>query len=573
MKACVISTVGARAGLRRLNRGLLFAVVAVAPLHFASILILEARAEPAKTTAGAAQEDPVLRAMHAELDRSKSQLKMENMPAPYYVEYRVTDLDHYEAEAVFGALRFETRQHVRWLRAVVRVGDYHRDSYYGQGQGVVDILSIDDDPLALRQTIWFATDRAYKSVTEALTAKQALLKQFTTDLPVDDFAHAPVIESIGPLARLDVDPAPWRQMLVSATALFRRDPQVESLSAFMKFEAWNTYFLNSEGTATRSGHTIYQMVLNGSTQAADGMRLQRSPEFVVGSIAELPTAEKFIARTQEMLDALAKLREAPLVEEEFRGPVLFESDPASEILEDIVGENLLGQKPPPEKPGRTTGNYGASYKSRVLPEFLSVMDDPTMRAFDGHSLVGSYDVDDEGVRGERVAAVENGVLKTYLLGRAPIRDVPDSNGHGRAAPTAPPGPSVGILTLKSSQSLAPGELKKKLAEICRQQGKPYGYLVKTFGPSLTPRLLYRVWENDGHEELVRGAVFDELDTRELRNDLVAVGNDFVANNHWKAVPTTVINPSLLFDELVVKRADLSKEKLPEYPPPALSAPR
>lgn len=521
----------------------------------------------------ATQADPVLRALLTELERSKSQLKLENVAAPYYLEYRVADVDDYEAEAVFGALRSENRQHIRWLRAVVRVGDYHRDSYYGQGRGVVDILSVEDDPLTLRQTLWLVTDRAYKAATEALTAKQALLKQFTTELPMDDFSHAPAIQSLGPLAELVVDPAPWRQMLVSATALFRRDPDVESLGAFLKFEAANTYFVNSEGTVTRSGRTVYQMVLNGSTQAADGMRLQRSPDFTFGSVAELPSAQEFTAQTEAMLGTLKKLREAPLVEEDYRGPVLFEADPASEVLENIVGEGLLGHRPPPEKPGRTTGSYGASYKSRVLPDFLSVVDDPTVRSFEGHSLVGSYRVDDEGVSAARVPAIENGVLKTYLLGREPIRDVPDSNGHGRAAPTAPPAPSLGNLILQSSQSLTPGELKKKMIELCRQQGKPYGYLVRTVGPNLMPRLLYRVWEKDGHEELVRGAVFDELDTRELRNDVVAAGNDFLASNRWGAVPISVVNPSLLIDELEVKRADQSKEKLPEYPAPAFSAPR
>lgn len=530
------------------------------------------QAKPATATAQGPQEDPVLRALLAELERSKSQLKMENVLAPYYVEYRVVDVEDYEAEAVFGALRYESRQHVRWLRAVVRVGDYHRDSYYGQGRGAVDILSVEDDPLTLRQTLWLATDRAYKAATEALTAKQALLKQFSTELPVDDFARAPAIHSLGPLARIEVDPAPWRQMLVSASALFRRDPQIESLGAMMKFEAANTYFVNSEGAVTRSGRSIYQMLLDGSTQAADGMRLQRTPDFTVGSVAELPTAEKFMAQAGEMLDSLKKLREAPLVEEEYRGPVLLEADPASEILENMVGENLLGQKPSPEKPGRTTGSYGASYKSRVLPDFLSVVDDPTMRAFEGHTLVGSYDVDDEGVRAAAVSAIENGILKTYLLGREPIRDVPDSNGHGRGAPTAPPGPSLGNLILKPSQSVTLAELKKKMIDLCRQQGKPYGYVVKTLGPNLSPRLLYRLWEKDGHEELVRGAEFNELDTRELRNDVVAAGNDFLVSNRWGAIPVSVVNPSLLIDELEVKRADQSKDKLPEYPPPALTAP-
>ncbi len=51
------------------------------------------------------QNDPVLRAMLAEMQRSKSQLKLADVQAPYYVDYRLTDLDQYMAEAAFGALR------------------------------------------------------------------------------------------------------------------------------------------------------------------------------------------------------------------------------------------------------------------------------------------------------------------------------------------------------------------------------------------------------------------------------------------------------------------------------------
>jgi hypothetical protein len=172
-----------------------------------------------------------------------------------------------------------------------------------------------------------------------------------------------------------------------------------------------------------------------------------------------------------------------------------------------------------------------------------------------------------------VLAIDRGILKAFLLGREPIRDFPESNGHGRAAPSTPPGPGLGNLILKTTQSFSPQELKKKMLDLCRQQSKPYGYVVKTFGQSFEPRLLYRIWVADGHEELVRGATFEDLDTREMRNDLIAVGNDFLVSNRWGGSPVSVVNPSFLFDELGVRRADLSKDKLPEYPPPALSTPR
>jgi hypothetical protein len=161
------------------------------------------------------------------------------------------------------------------------------------------------------------------------------------------------------------------------------------------------------------------------------------------------------------------------------------------------------------------------------------------------------------------------MLNNYLLGRQPVRDFPSSNGHGRAAPGSGPSPSLGVLLLKSAEAQPPDELKKKILQMVTDQGKPYAYRVDTLGPGNSPRLLYRVYA-DGHEELVRGAVFNELDTRTLRNNLVAAGNDPLVSNRAGNVPTTIICPSMLFDELEVKRTDRKNAKLPEYPSPDLT---
>jgi len=149
-----------------------------------------------------AQADPVLQAMRVELERSKTQLKLEAVAAPYYIEYRVIDDDEYSAEAAFGALGNDLRSRFRFLRVVVRIGDYKQDSYFQQGEGSVNIMPLDDDPLALRHQLWIATDRAYKTAAESLTAKQSQLKQLTVDQPVDDFARAePVQMAVRPAER------------------------------------------------------------------------------------------------------------------------------------------------------------------------------------------------------------------------------------------------------------------------------------------------------------------------------------------------------------------------------------
>jgi TldD protein len=518
----------------------------------------------------AAKGDGLLEALLTELDRSKSQLKMDQVRAPYYVEYRVNEVEDFGAEAAFGALRENQHIHVRVLRVVVRIGDYKQDSYFGRGQGESSILPLDNDPIALRHQIWLATDDAYKAAGQALAEKQAAMKQFSADPnPVDDFAKAQQMIAVEPTVSLKVDEAAWKKTLEDATGLYKQYPDVQSVTASARFSAINEYLVNSEGTVTRCGKTTYSVQLSSSAQAADGMRLSRSPAFMVARAEELPTRDALMGEAKKMLETVVALRQAPIVEEEYRGPVLFAADAADDIVASLIGQNVLGQKPQLGKPNRTTGAFATSYKTRVLPNFLTVVDDPTMKDFHGKSLVGSYAVDSEGVKAQAVNTIENGVLSNYLIGRQSIRDFPSSNGHGRAAPGSIPGPSLGVLMVKSSEAQSPEELKKRVMQMVTDQGRPYGYRVETLGPGNSPRLLYRVYAKDGHEELVRGAVFSELDIRALRSDLMAVGNDQLVSNRAGGAPTTIISPSLLFDELEVKRADTSKDKLPDYPAPPL----
>jgi len=541
-------------------------------IALALIALLVTSIAQAKDAPTSADQDPILQAMRTELERSKAALKLEGMDAPYYIDYRVIDMDTHAAEAAFGALRTDVRLRFRFLRVVVRVGDYKQDSFFGQGQGALDFMPLDDDIVALRHQIWLATDNAYKAATESLTAKQAKLKQYTVDQPVDDFARAEPVVAIGPLVKLDFDSQPWLKMLEDASAMYKTDSQVESFESALNFAAVNRYFVSSEGTVVRSGQTVYDLRIAGTTQAADGMRLDRSRGYSVADIKELPSEEKMLADTSKLLATLKELRDAPIADEEYRGPVLFSADAASTVFSDLVGENILGLRPDLGQPARTKGAFAASYKSRVLPDFLSVVDDPTLASMNGRSLMGKYDVDDEGVKAMAVAVIENGKLVNYLMGREPIRDFPTSNGHGRARlPQNYPGPSLGNMIVRASESSSPAELKKKLIELCQQRELPYGYYVETLGPQRVPRLLYKVWTKDGHEELVRGATFGDLDTRTLRNDLIAAGNDVNVENHPLNIPHSIVNPSILFDELEVKRANANKDKLPEYPAPNVAA--
>ena len=277
-------------------------------------------ADPAIAAAhAAAKGDGLLEALLIELDRSKAQLKMDQVQPPYFIEYRVNDVEDFVAEAAFGSLRENQRAHYRVLRVVVRIGDYKQDSFYARGQGESTILPLDNDPIALRHQIWLATDSAYKAAGEALAEKQAALKQFTADAnPVDDFAVAPPLIAVDSTASPKVDEAAWKKTLEDVTSLYKQYPDVQSLSASARFTTSNDYLVNSEGTVTRCGKSTYFVQLSGSTQAADGMRLSRTPAYMVARAEELPTREALITDAKKMLDTILALRQAPIVEEEYR---------------------------------------------------------------------------------------------------------------------------------------------------------------------------------------------------------------------------------------------------------------
>ena len=534
-----------------------------------SVLLILIMSIPAR--AANAPDDVLLRALQEEMERSKAQLKMDNVAAPYYIEYRVTELEAFDASAVFGALRTQQRGRGRLLRVVVRIGDYKQDSYYGAGEGAVDLVPLDDDMYAIRHRVWLATDRAYKAAGEALSAKQAALKQLKVDEPVDDFAPATPLAAIGPLAHLTAaDFAPWLHLLEEASGQYRSDPFLQHFESSLHFQVQNRYFVNSEGTVARSGSAKYAISIAGSTQAPDGMLLQRSHQDEANNLTTLPTRDQFLKTTARILETLKRLRDASVVDEEYRGPVLFSNDAASSIVTELIEPNILGKKPQLGANARTTGRWSSSYKTRVLPDFINVFDDPTISSLAGEPLFGSYTLDDEGVKAQRVSLIEKGQLVSFLIGRQPIRGFLVSNGHGRATATGSPEPHPGNLVLESTDPQPDASLKKKLIELARQRDLPYGFYVETMGPKLEPRLIYRIYTKDGHEELVRGATFGDLDVRSLRADLIAAGTAPAMENHLESVPFSVVSSALLFDELQVKRTQASKLGLPEYPAPLLS---
>jgi len=525
----------------------------------------------AQQTRADAEKDPVLKAMLAEMDRNREQLQLKGFEKPFFIQYRIEDIEDYQTKADFGSTVGEEHRHQRLARVTVRVGDYKIDSSGSRGDGSVELAALDNDPLALRAGLWQATDQAYKGALSAYAHKQAQLKQVQTPPQQDDFSQETPVISLEGTVRLQIDGPKWVKRISEASGLYRTDASlknsdVQYATAIFHARSVNTYLVSSEGAIVRKGNTSYEESFAVGTQASDGMHLDRSYGSNGLSLADLDSQETFDKHAVSLIASLADLRKAPLVEEEYHGPVLLSADAASDAVHDLVASAVTAVRPELGTEARTKGAFASSYHARVLPEFLDVVDDPTLTHFNGKALVGAYKIDDEGVPAQTVKLVADGRLENYLIGREPVRDFPKSNGHGRAALTGPARPEISVLNVSAHQGLSQEELNQKLIALAKDRGLKSVYFVETLGPELTPRLLYRIGA-DGKRELVRGATLDDLDQRALRSGVVAAGKEPYIANYDGAVPETILAPALLFDDVTIRRANEKNDKLPFYPPP------
>jgi predicted Zn-dependent protease len=492
---------------------------------------------------------------------------------PFFIQYRIEDVDNFETKAEFGSSEGSLRTRQRVARVTVRVGNYKTDSSGARNDGALLLTALDNDPIALRTALWSATDQVYKNALAAYAQKQAALKQVQTPPQADDFSREkPIVLLTDPLS-LKLDEAAWVDRVARDSGLYRTDASVkasqrdvEYSTAEFRARVTNTWLVNSEGTILRKSASEYQEAFGVGTQAADGMRLDRSYASTGVSLSDLDSPQAFEKHVLRRVASLTDLRKAPLVEEEYHGPVLLSSDAAADTLRLLVAGGVTATRPKLGTEARTNGPFASSYHARVLPEFLDVVDDPCMKRFAGKGLVGAYDVDDEGVPAQAVKLVTEGRLENYLIGREPVRDFPLSNGHGRAGITGGPRSMIGVFQVTAKDGSSDDDLNRKLLDLARDRGLKSVYYVGTLGGELTPRLLYRV-SPDGKRELVRGAVLDDLDQRTLRSGIVGAGKELWVTNVFGDVPATVIAPALLFDDITIRRANEKNDKLPFYPPP------
>jgi TldD protein len=537
---------------------------------------------------GAVEPSPVLKAMDLELGRSIQALRQSNPPA-YFISYTVTGQTLVTVEGSNGALLESDQQHNRVLEAQVRVGDYDLDDTHNIGDRSMSqssdprLLPLDNDIPILRRAIWLSTDSQYRDAAAAYirvkTSQQVQVENAQTKAP--DFSHEEPHVAYLPLVSLRLDRRPWEQRVRRYTAAFSSSPAIMNSIATFTASATNQYFASSEGTREQFGLIRYRLELYIQGKAPDGMNLDLYANFDWVDPAKAPTDQQVMAQVHQLIDQMQALQKAPVIQP-YAGPILLSGRAAAVFFHEVLGHRLEGFRQKQATEGQTfTDKVGQV----IMPTFLSVYDDPTLKEIGGQSLLGYYPLDDEGVPAQRVTLVDHGVLRNFLMSRSPLPGFPHSNGHGRRQLGYQPIARMGNTIVRSTGGVPFSQLRRMLIDMIRRQNKPFGLLIEDLSGGFTitgrsqpqafqlePLIVYKVFPDGRPDQLVRGANIVGTPLTDLTH-IVATGDresvfDGFCVDESGAVPVSADAPAMLFSELEVAKKQTSTDKPPILPPPA-----
>jgi TldD protein len=521
-------------------------------------------------------QDVLLDVLKEELNREvKEFAKIEG--APYYLAYRVNDVSYTQIESSFGSLVQSYSNRNRFLFTTVRVGDYSFDNTHPAEEGRWGSdemgpegnsiqIPVDDSREAIKYSIWRVTQNSYKQARETLkslknspASAKNKLEDFSKTKP-EQFAEPPLNENWFNLQE-------WEGKVRKYSAPFQKNADMVSGDVSLQLVSERKYFVSSEGSSVVQNQQYVYLMINGNIRAKDGDIVPLHKSFFAFSPEGLPTDEVVLQEVDKLINILAKLKDAPLAEP-YTGPAILDAQVAGVFFHEIFGHRIEGERLRNDMDSQT---FKEKIGQPVLNKNLSVIFDPTLKEFQGKPLNGFYRYDDEGVKGQRVVVVDNGILKTFLMSRTPLESVKASNGHGRADASSDPVSRQSNLIVEASKSVAFQDLRKMLIQEAKKQGKPYGYYFKDvvggftttdrFNPNafnIFPTEVYRVYADGRPDELVRGvdligtplAMFAEITAADKQ---AAIFTGFCGAESG-SVPVTAISPSLF-----VRRIETQKK--------------
>jgi TldD protein len=550
-------------------------------------------AAPAEKGAPAGKgPDALHSAMQQEIQRATAQLAKSD-PPPYFLSYSVYDQEAAIFVAAYGGLLQSFGGHRRTADVIMRVGTPALDNTHNENRGsglTSGALPLGEDRDAIARQLWILTNREYRRAAPAfLNVKTSTTVRSEEEDKSPDFSTESPQKSVDPASvSFKFDPAAWKEKIRRYSGYFRKFPEVYSSHVILQLDNSKFYFVSSEGSSVVTAGAMARLVIQAEARAEDGMELLRVETFQAASPDQFPDESEIVKKIDKMAADLKALRAAPIAEP-FDGPALLSGRASAVFFHEVLGHRLEGHRQRGDQEGQT---FTKKVDQPVLPDFLSVVDDPTLRVLNGVSLSGAYAFDEEGEPPSRVEVIKSGILKSFLMSRMPVKNFSKSNGHGRGQPGRMPTARQGNLIVTSTNMVKDAELREKFIEEIKKQGKPYGLYFEDVqgGFTLTmralpqafqvlPVIVWRVYPDGRPDELVRGVDIVGTPLAAVNRILMTGDTPQVFNGVCGAesgqVPVSAVAPAMLFSEMEVQKRAQSHARPPILPPPGFesSAPK
>ncbi|MDR1346403.1 MAG: hypothetical protein LBK03_06850 [Bacteroidales bacterium] len=536
-----------------------------------------------------AEEDIFLQTLITELNRNYQALYAKD-PLVYQITYRVEESNSCNIGASFGALFTSETQSSRTLYVEVRAGDYmldnfhelrgHASEYFRVSPAVIN-LPYGEDVSALKQILWRETEKKYREAIQRYELIKAnVAVKVEADDKAPDYSGNPYTVYYEPPQVIDFDAPYWESVLKQISAQFAEEQDIETGASSLLFSTVRKYFVSSDQSYTVQNSSYCYLYISVDGQSEDGMDLPLHKSYFQGYPQALPESYQLIEDARKLKATFAALRKAPVVEP-YEGPAILSKEAAGVFFHEIFGHRVEGLRMKSERDAQT---FKKQVGNQILNPDITVVFDPTADSYGGIPLNGSYKYDDEGVKAEKVVAVERGILRNFLMTRTPVDHFPQSNGHARAQAGYRPVSRQSNLIVQTAHPYSDEQLRQMLIQEAKEQGKPYGYYFASVEGGFTftgrfvpnsfnvrPLEVYRVYVDGRPDELVRGvdlvgtplAMFSKIEA------LGAQPGNFagICGAESGRVPAGCCSPALL-----VKQIELQKKSKGQNIKPLIARP-
>ncbi len=534
-----------------------------------------------------AQQDPLLDIMQEELNREFEVLSKADIPA-YYMDYGVNEITTSVIHTNMGSLINSNSNTNRLAKANVRLGDYYKDNTHevkgnpfgGGFNASSSPIALTNSKEAIQKALWQITHAAYLNASKQY---KKVMTQEDSESEIPDFSREEPVQSVEPpLSNTTLsNTKAWENKLKKLSAMFTTHPDIISGDINFNYTVERKYFVSSEGAYIAQNMTYANLSIDAKVRSTDGDVIPLYKSFFAFKPNALPKEQQLKEAIEQMIATLDKLKDTPLAEP-YTGPALLHPRVAGVFFHEIFGHRIEGHRLKKESDGQT---FKEKINEKVLPHTINIYSDPSLTQYKGQDLIGHYKYDDEGIEGQKVQVVENGVLKSFLMSRSPLENFTNSNGHGRCQAGLNPVARQSNLIIESLEPLSEKKLRKMLIDECKAQGKEYGYYFvdvtggftrtdryNTNSFNIMPTLVYRIYVDKRPDELVRGV--DLIGTPlTMFAEITAAGDrketfTGICGAESGGVPVSATAPSLF-----VKRIETQKKpSATSVEPPILPAP-